>query len=74
MPAIELNKQINKQKKEQNKQQSADSLELTEGQYSHGVPQPLPLEQQQDALETPMPISLEQTKFSDASPRGRASR
>lgn len=52
----------------------ADSLELTEGHDSHGFPQPWPREQQQDALETPTPISLEQSKLSDASPRERTSR
>lgn len=51
-----------------------DSLELTEGQGSHGLPQPLPCEQQQDALATPTPISLEHSKLSEASPRERTSR
>lgn len=52
----------------------ADSLELIKGHDSHGFPQPLAWEQQQDAFDTPTPISLEQYKLSDASPRGRTSR
>lgn len=50
------------------------SLELTEGQDSQGFPQPWPCEQQHDALETPTPISLEQSKLSEASPLDRTSR
>lgn len=51
-----------------------DSLEFPEGHGSHGFPQPLPFEQQQDALATPTPISLEHSKLSEASPRERTSR
>lgn len=46
---------------------------FTEGHSSHGVPQALPSEQQQEALETPTPISLLQA-VSPLSPRGRISR
>lgn len=58
----------------ESKQQHANSLELRDGHDSHGFPQPWPSEQQQDALETPTPISLEQSKLSEASPLERTSR
>lgn len=46
---------------------------FTGGHSSQGVPQALPKEQQQEALETPTPISLLQA-VSPLSPRGRTSR
>lgn len=51
-----------------------DLQELMGGHCSQGLPQAWPNEQQQEAFETPTPISLEQDRTSDPSPRGWNSR
>lgn len=42
-----------------------DSQELSSGQASQGDPHARPREQQQDALDTPTPISVEQSRLSE---------
>lgn len=71
--SLELERRTGLSWNNNNKQEDVHLHVFTAGHSSQGVPQALPREQQQEALETPTPISLLQA-VSPLSPRGRTSK
>lgn len=70
---VDLERRAGLNRSNNNKQEDVHLHVFTGGHSSQGVPQAFPKEQQQEALETPTPISLLQA-VSPLSPRGRISR